>query len=132
MTIEPPQYEDAEDNEADEEVASLIALDAGKPSEPRIITTPPPKVTRKKMKYVKQREDQPKKKTPHWNPNGNPGAQELKYAHKEATARTMQRRRRANRTIIFVLFCSCYQLYCFYTAAQDLFHLDKTAPDYLL
>lgn len=68
MTIEAPRYDDV-DGEVDVEVAGLIALDEGKPLETRIITTPPPKVTRKKMKFVNQRVLTPKK-APHWNPVG--------------------------------------------------------------
>lgn len=65
-TIYEGQHEEAEPE--DQEIMDLL-VERGTPREPRIITTPPPKVTKKKMRFVKQREDPPKK-APVWNPVG--------------------------------------------------------------
>lgn len=68
-TLEPARL-DAADPE-DQEIIDLLLTQGSTPREPELITTPPPKVTKKKMKYVKQREEpQSGSKTPHWNPVG--------------------------------------------------------------
>ena len=67
VTIEPPLYE-LEDEE-EQEIVDLLLGDVATPRGPEIITTPPPKITKKKMRYVNQRDDEPRK-TPHWNPVG--------------------------------------------------------------
>lgn len=67
MTEEGPHYDI--DDPDQEQVSDLLALNESRPYEPEIVTTPAPKVTKKKLKYVKQREEIPKK-TPHWNPVG--------------------------------------------------------------
>jgi len=70
MTIAPAIYE--VDEEEDQEIVDMLLTNEHTPREPRLITTPPPKVTRKKMKYVNQRQqrDEDARKTPHWNPVG--------------------------------------------------------------
>lgn len=66
--VEPARHDSAADPE-DQEIMDLLLTQGSTPQEPELITTPPPKVTKKKMKYVKQREE-PQAKTPHWNPVG--------------------------------------------------------------
>ncbi|KAF6030091.1 hypothetical protein EB796_011604 [Bugula neritina] len=80
MTIAPAIYE--VDEEEDQEIVDMLLTNEHTPREPRLITTPPPKVTRKKMKYVNQRQqrDEDSRKTPHWNPVGpGPGTRQDRY-----------------------------------------------------
>ena len=69
MTIQSPIYE-MEDEEYDE-IVDLLLTNANTPRDPDIITTPPPKITKKKFNYVKQRDLESRTtRTPHWNPVG--------------------------------------------------------------
>lgn len=74
VTIEPPIYE--VDDPEDQEIVDLLLTEGTTPRGPQIITTPPPKVTKKKMKYVHQRAETPRK-SPHWNPVGETARQHI-------------------------------------------------------